>query len=293
MKSMTGCGHGECAEDGFKVSVELAAVNRRQAELVVSLPREWEGLEGIIRERIQESIARGRVTVRVFIEVGSSLLGARPRLNLDLARSYASELRSMARELDLAGSLSLDHILRVPGLFEASNELKDHEQIQPVLQKALDQAITALLAMRSREGLHLAEDLSSRVQIMRQSVERIRQQAPKVAENHHKLLLGRIRASGLASVVDDDERILKEIVLFADRSDISEELTRLESHFQQFEDCRQAAGSVGRTLDFLSQEINREINTISSKANDALISREAVNLKAELEKFREQAQNVE
>jgi uncharacterized protein (TIGR00255 family) len=147
--------------------------------------------------------------------------------------------------------------------------------------------------MREREGAHLAEDLMARIGTMRQSVEKIQQQAPQTAENYRKQLIERIKGAGIENIAPDDERLLKEIVLFADRSDISEELTRLQSHFKQFEDCRKSKEPVGRTLDFLAQEMNREINTIGSKANDAVISREVVTLKTELERFREQVQNVE
>ena len=147
--------------------------------------------------------------------------------------------------------------------------------------------------MRSREGDHLAEDLAARVAVMRKCVERVAKQAPRSAARYRQQLIERIQSAGLPAPAADDERLLKEIVYFADRSDITEELTRLQSHFQQFEHCRKAKAPVGRTLDFLAQEINREINTIGSKANDALISREVVTLKAELERFREQAQNVE
>jgi uncharacterized protein (TIGR00255 family) len=157
----------------------------------------------------------------------------------------------------------------------------------------LNQALAALVKMREREGAHLAKDLSARIGIMRAAVEKIQKQAPQTAENYRQQLLERIKAAGIENIAPDDDRLLKEIVLFADRSDISEELTRLQSHFQQFADCGKSKEPVGRTLDFLAQEMNREINTIGSKANDAVISREVVTLKAELEKFREQAQNVE
>jgi uncharacterized protein (TIGR00255 family) len=135
--------------------------------------------------------------------------------------------------------------------------------------------------------------LAVRIGVMRQSVEKIQKQVPQTAGNYRRQLLERIKSAGIENIAPDDERLLKEIVLFADRSDISEELTRLQSHFQQFEDCRKSKEPMGRTLDFLAQEMNREINTIGSKANDTVISREVVTLKAELEKFREQAQNVE
>jgi uncharacterized protein (TIGR00255 family) len=147
--------------------------------------------------------------------------------------------------------------------------------------------------MREREGVHLAQDLEKRISIMRRAATRIQQHAPKVARRYREQLVERIKAAGLEAPGADDDRLLKEVVYFADRSDISEELTRLQSHFKQFQDCRKSREPVGRTLDFLAQEMNREVNTIGSKANDSLISREVVTLKAELERFREQAQNVE
>jgi uncharacterized protein (TIGR00255 family) len=147
--------------------------------------------------------------------------------------------------------------------------------------------------MREREGTHMALDLQHRITVMRKAVAQIRKHAPMVARRYRQQLLERIKTAGLEAPSLEDDRLLKEVVYFADRSDISEELTRLQSHFQQFDDCRKSREPVGRMLDFLAQEMNREVNTIGSKANDSLISREVVTLKAELEKFREQAQNVE
>jgi uncharacterized protein (TIGR00255 family) len=147
--------------------------------------------------------------------------------------------------------------------------------------------------MRVREGGHLAKDLSARMKAISDAVARVQAQSPLVQQRYRENLIARVKNAGVELPNLDDERLLKEVVFFADRSDISEELTRLQSHFQQFEDCVKSAEPVGRTLDFLSQEMNREINTIGSKANDALISRDVVTVKAELEKFREQVQNVE
>jgi uncharacterized protein (TIGR00255 family) len=157
----------------------------------------------------------------------------------------------------------------------------------------LKTALEQLVRMRQREGKHLSQDLAKRVAAMRKATNQIQKHAPKVARRYREQLLTRIQEAGLSAPGTDDDRLLKEVVYFADRSDITEELTRLQSHFQQFEDCLQSGEPVGRTLDFLAQEMNREVNTIGSKANDSLISREVVRLKAELEKFREQAQNVE
>jgi uncharacterized protein (TIGR00255 family) len=292
MKSMTGYGRGECARDGFKITVELSAVNRRQTEISVNLPRELETLEAPIRDAINARIARGRVTARISIHAAEGM-SARMHLNLPLAKAYATELNRLAKQLKLPGTVTLDQIVRAPGVFQTDAELVEAEGIWPWVEKGLRQALDALVKMREREGAHLAEDLAARVGVLRKCAVRIQKQAPQTAENYRRQLQERIRSAGLENIAPDDERLLKEIVLFADRADISEELTRLQSHFHQFEDCRRSKEPVGRTLDFLAQEMNREINTIGSKANDALISREVVTLKAELEKFREQAQNVE
>ena len=293
MKSMTGYGRGGCAQNGFKITVELSAVNRRQSEISLNLPRELEMLEAPMRDVINAKIARGRVMARVSVHAGGDKLSARMHINLPLARAYTTELNRLARQLKLAGQVTLDQLIRAPGVLQTDEELVEAEKIWPVLEKALKPALAALVQMREREGEHLTQDLAARIAIMRKAVEKIQKQAPRTVENYRQQLVERIKSAGLESPAPDDERLLKEIVLFADRSDISEELTRLQSHFQQFEDCRKSREPVGRTLDFLAQEMNREVNTIGSKANDAAISREVVTLKAELEKFREQAQNVE
>ncbi len=290
---MTGYGRGDCAREGFKVTVELSSVNRKQAEISVNLPREMEMLEAQMRDLINRHIARGRLTVRVSFHAGAGKASARMHLNLPLAQAYARELGRLARQLKLAGPVSLDHLVRAPGVFQTDEELADAEHLWPAVEKALRQALAALVKTREREGAHLAEDLAAHAALMRHCAARVQAQAPQAAERYRQQLIERIKSAGLEAPAADDERLLKEIVFFADRSDISEELTRLQSHFQQFNDCVKSKEPVGRMLDFLAQEMNREINTIGSKANDALISREVVILKAELEKFREQAQNVE
>jgi uncharacterized protein (TIGR00255 family) len=293
MKSMTGYGRGDCARDGFKVTVELSSVNRKQTEISVNLPREMEMLEAPMRDAINRHIARGRLTVRVSLHAAEGKASARMHLNPPLAKAYARELGRLAKQLKLPGPVTLDQLLRAPGVFQTDEELAETENLWPAVEKALKQALAALVKTREREGAHLAQDLTARVTVMRKSAARIQTQAPRTTERYRQQLIARIQGAGLGTPATDDERLLKEIVLFADRSDISEELTRLQSHFKQFADCVKAKDPVGRMLDFLAQEMNREINTIGSKANDALISREVVTLKAELEKFREQAQNVE
>jgi uncharacterized protein (TIGR00255 family) len=292
MKSMTGYGWGECSQDGYKITVELSSVNRKQSEVAINLPRELEVLEAQMRDEINRCVARGRVTVRVTLHAAKDQ-PPRTLINEPLARAYTRELRRVAKELNLAGDLSLDVLLRAPGVMQGGAEEADAEDFWPAVQKALKEGLTMLVKMRTREGAALEKDLRGRVGVMRKAVARVQKQAPQVQERYRTQLLDRIQAAGIPAAQIDENRVLKEIVIFADRSDISEELTRLQSHFQQFDDCVKSAEPVGRTLDFLAQEMNREINTIGSKANDSLISREVVTLKTELEKFREQAMNVE
>jgi uncharacterized protein (TIGR00255 family) len=292
MKSMTGYGRGDCSQDGFKITVELSSVNRKQSEIFINLPREMEMLEAQMRDAINRHIARGRLTARVTLHAGGNS-AARMHLNVPLAKAYTRELNKLARQLKLSGSVTLDHLVRAPGVFQTDEQIAEEENFWPAVEKALDKALAALVKMRAREGAHLKQDLAERVTIMRHAATQVQMHAPKVAERYREQLIQRIKDARLEAPAADDERLLKEVVYFADRSDITEELTRLQSHFQQFEDCLKTDQPVGRTLDFLAQEMNREINTIGSKANDTLISREVVTLKAELEKFREQAQNVE
>lgn len=293
MKSMTGYGRGQCVQDGFKIVVELSSVNRKQAEISVTLPRDLETLEAPIRDVIHRQIARGRLMVRVTLHASRGQTAARMHLNVQLAKAYAHELAKLSRQLGLPDRVTLDHLTRAPGVFQTDAELVVEEDFWPSVEKALKQALRQMLAMREREGSHLDKDLAGRVATMRKAVAAVEKHAPNVTRRYREQLIERVKAAGLETPAPDDERLLKEIVYFADRSDITEEITRLKSHFKQFEDCRKSTEPVGRTLDFLAQEINREINTIGSKANDSVISRSVVTLKAELEKFREQVQNLE
>jgi uncharacterized protein (TIGR00255 family) len=259
----------------------------------VNLPRELEVLEAQIRDVINRYISRGRITTRVSLHAPTGKLFARMHLNAPLAKAYARELDRLAKQLRLPGPVTLDHLVRAPGVFQTDEDIAEAEDFWPTLKTALKQALAALVQMREREGVHLARDLAAHVGVMRKSATRIQKEAPEVQKRYREQLVARIKSAGLEAPAADDERLLKEVVLFADRSDISEELTRLQSHFHQFNDCLNAKEPVGRMFDFLAQEMNREVNTIGAKANDSLISCEVVRLKAELEKFREQAQNVE
>ena len=290
---MTGYGRGEYSQDGLKVTTEASSVNRKQAEVNVSLPREWESLELQVRDEVNKRIARGRLTIKVAMHAGESFYGNKVQLNVPLAKAYAKALANLAQDLNLSGSVSLDLLLRAPGVLRTEDEMEDAEAFWPVVQKSVLRALESLIRMRQREGTHLGQDLQARMGLMKKSLEQIRVRAPKMVQRYQEQLRLRIKKAGLDLPAADDDRLLKEVIYFADRSDISEELTRLESHFKQFASSLKSAEPVGRMLDFLAQEMNREINTIGSKTTDSLISREVVKLKAELEKVREQVQNVE
>ena len=293
MNSMTGYGRGSATHGGIRVTVELSSVNRKQADIQVNLPREVEALESRVRDEISRHLSRGRLTVRASLTASDAETARHLHVNHALARAYAREFTQLARELKLDAAVSLDTVLRAPGVLQAAPEATDAEDAWPALEQALAHGLKAMLRMRQREGRNLAKDLRGRITTLRTLAGRVAKRAPKVAARYREQLLERIRAAGLQELPADDERVLKEVAFFAERSDISEEITRLRSHFEQFQECVASDEPVGRMLDFLAQEMNREVNTIGSKANDSVLSRAVVSMKAELERFREQVQNVE
>ncbi len=288
---MTGYGRGEVDYDGVKFSVELNSVNRKQSEIMINAPREFAELEPRIRQTINEKLSRGRTTVLIASQVGGNGAG---RLALDtaLARSYRDAMHALQKELNAPGEITIGAILQAPGVMRFSENNLDGKEIWPVLEHALDDALLELIKMREREGKHLAKDLIHRLKVIRHEVKSVRGLFPEVVKKYRTALLERIQKAGL-NLSLDDERLLKEVSIFADRSDVSEELTRLESHLAQFAHHLRKNEPVGRTLEFITQEIARELNTLGAKANDAVISQHVVASKAELEKIREQIQNLE
>jgi len=291
MRSMTGYGRGETDDNGTKFSVELNSVNRKQSDIVINLPRDLAELEPRIRQTINESISRGRTNVVVSYHNGS---GSARKLALDteLARSYHDAMRALQKDLDAPGEITIGAILQAPGVMRAPEETIDSNAAWPAIERALRAALSELIKMREREGKHLAKDLIRRLKAMRKQIKEIRGLHPEVVKKYRASLLERIQRTGLP-ISTDDERLVKEITFFADRADISEELTRVESHLAQFAHHLRRHEPVGRTLEFITQEIFRELNTLGAKANDAAISQRVVLCKAELEKIREQIQNLE
>src|SRR5579863_2490106 len=197
MKSMTGCGRGECSRDGSKITVELSSVNRKQGEISVVLPRELEVLEAQIRDLVNASIARGRITARITLHSADGTRSSRVRLNVPLAKAYVRELKRLAHDLKISGPVTLDLLARAPGVFETDDEVADAEDFWPAVEKALQQALATLVKMREREGAHLAKDLASRVATMRKAAAEVKKLAPNVQKRYREQLLLRIQSAGL------------------------------------------------------------------------------------------------
>ncbi len=292
MRSMTGYGRGECAKDGYKFTVELNSINRKQSDIAINLPKEFVELEPRIRDEINAHLSRGRINVVVAYHRSEAKVEESVELDVALAKAYHRAIRKLHKELKLNGSLTLETILRAPGVMKLAEAAVDAEAIWPSVRTALQKAIAGLVKMREKEGKFLANDLGERLALLESGLEQIRKSAPEILTRYRQQLHARVKDAGL-DVPMDDERLLKEVVFFADRCDISEEVTRLASHLKQFRDCLKSNEPVGRTLDFLAQEMGREINTIGSKGNAAEVSQQVVKMKAELEKIREQVQNIE
>lgn len=293
IKSMTGFGSASANSDGCRVSVELSSVNRKQLDVVFRLPPQLAALESRIQKIIQEQISRGRISGSVQLEAANS--GAMMQIDQSRAEEAVKQLRRTAKKLNLTDDLSASMLLNIPGVLHFQG-LEKFAAAGPAgfqcVEKALTAALKKLNAMRLREGKALETDFLARLKLLERMLEQIKDRAPEIASNYRKKLFQGLDAAGLKNLAAD-ERVIKEIALFGERSDISEEITRLESHIQQFKKMLRSNEPAGRPLDFLAQEFFREINTIGSKANDLKITEQVVAFKTELERIREQIQNVE
>lgn len=298
VRSMTGFGRGEAVGDAGRLVVEVKAVNHRFAEVVVRMPRTLGVLEELIRKTVQGQVSRGRVDVFVTWEEGGRRAPV-VKVDKDLALAYYNALKEIA---DVTGSkieLTSDSLTRWSDVLTVEQAEIDPESQWPVLEQALADALSGLVAMREREGAALAADLRARMDRIEGLVQAIAERAPLVVEEYRERLQRRLEEL-LAPGTVDPARLAQEVAIFADRSDITEELKRLGSHLDQFRSVLAESGpegeapqAVGRKLDFLIQEMGREINTIGSKAQDLTITAAVVEVKTELEKVREQAQNIE
>ena len=291
LKSMTGYGRGEAANADYRLIIEIKAVNHRFLELSVRLPKQLNPLEDTVKKAIQGRLNRGKVDVFISLEEAESKQNAL-KVDTDLAIVYHKALVQVADCCQISPTVDARTVALFPGVVSLEKEEADLEALLPVLEDALNQALAALLAMREAEGASLQADLLSRNRNIAALVDAVRTAAPDVVATYAKKLRQRMEEL-LGEVVLDEARLANEVAFFADKSDISEELARMESHLRQFEGALGAGESIGRKLEFILQEMNREINTIGSKANDLFLSQQVIEAKSELEKMREQVQNVE
>lgn len=292
LSSMTGFGRGEATAHGWKTEVELSSVNRKQFDVRMNLPRSLSAMEAMVAGAIHKRVARGHVNVTVRVQMSSSAARGALVVDRQIARNAVKQVRKVATELKLPDDLKASSLLQIPDVLQRNLAPEDVEEAWPMVSRALEVAMKQLLAMRREEGRALQVDLSTRMLRLQKIVARIEKMAPRVAKRYRDALLRRLKIAEL-SISTKDPALLRELAIFADRSDISEELTRLNSHFGQVDKLMNSAKPVGRELDFLCQELFREINTTGSKANDDGIAREAIRFKAELEAVREQVQNIE
>jgi uncharacterized protein (TIGR00255 family) len=284
---MTGYGEGEVKTGRIKVKVEARSLNHRFCEIGVRIPRKYGTLEGRIRALVQKELSRGRVDLFIIIEETEE---KELEVDFQLAKGYAEAFSNLQKRLKLKGELGLDFLSKIPEIFRIKQ--KEGKEVWPLLKRALGQALAGLLAMRRKEGRRISKELEERIRKIERVTRKIENKSPQVLERYRKHLYERLRNS-LGDLEIDPARLGTEVSLFAGRSDISEETFRLLNHSKKFKDSLKEKEAVGRRLDFLVQEMNREANTLGSKANDYEISAQAIEIKEELEKVREQLQNVE
>lgn len=292
VRSMTGYGRGAATRNGIHAEVELSSVNRKQLDIVLSIPKTLSSLEARIHEEIAAVLVRGRISVDVTIRsVGAA---SRQRVHFDkaLAAAYRDVLREAASTLGVRDDIGIRMLTDLPGVLTLESPEEDPERVWPSLQQALRTALGALDRMRLREGRALAADLKKRIAFLQRISREIARLAPSAVERYRKTLVQRLEKLQLEGGMDES-RLEREVVLFAERSDITEECTRIASHLRQAGELIRGNEPAGKALDFLAQELNREINTIASKSSDAEISQRVVLFRAELERIREQAQNIQ
>lgn len=289
--SMTGYGRSEAEENSRKVTVELSSINHRYLDLNIRMPKTLAHLEDDVRKIIKQKIARGKMDVSIFC-YSTSEEDIEIIVNDSLCKGYVGAFRKIGETFGIEDDIKLSHLMGINDIVMIQKKAADSEEIIETLRKVLEKALEELTAMRLREGEALKQDILEKAEGLNQLLETITQRSHLVVEEYKKKLESRM-AVLLENISVDPNRIAAEVALFADKCAIDEELTRLKSHIQQLAAILEEDTVVGRKLDFLMQEMNREANTIGSKANDYETTRCVVELKTEIEKIREQVQNIE
>ncbi len=293
MRSMTGFGRGEKAASAYKITVEIKTVNHRYLDLNIRLPQALSALEDKIRRFIAGRLLRGRTEISVFFTETEQ---AERQINIDknMAMAYYRTLRDLSDFLALPPPSDVYPIAAQPGVISVEHAAYNLDVVWADMEAALQEAVEELIAMRSEEGKNIASDLARRVEALRALIEQAESRAPFVVTEYQRRFRERIQALLAGSAELDEARLVQETAIFADKTNFTEETVRLRSHLNQFQQAMTIKdGAVGRKLDFIVQEMNRETNTIASKANDFTVTNLTVEAKSEIEKIREQIQNIE
>lgn len=291
IKSMTGYGRYESVDAEKKVVIDLRSVNHRYCDINVKISRMYGYLEDKIKDYVGKRVHRGKIDVSVYFE---SYVCQNKAVSLDkgLLKNYYEVLSEIQSECNLESKIGLSDLTRFSDIFITRQEEQDQDAIWAVIAEALEKAVDDFEAMREREGARMAADLREKAQNVLSELAKVEELAPKLSEEYAARLRERMKEF-LADTPVDEPRFMTEVALMADKLCVNEEIVRLKSHFEELENILGEAEGIGRKLDFLVQEMNREVNTIGSKANDLNIAKCVVNMKAEIEKLREQIQNIE
>lgn len=290
MKSMTGYGRGRLELPQRSYLVEMKSVNHRYIDISVKLPKNISYLEENIKKQVQQSITRGKIDIYITFENNSSK-GKNVVINKELANIYIKELKELARENELAQAISVTEIAKFPEVLNVKN-IEEEDTIWQELSECLKMALDNFVQMKITEGNEIKIDLQQRLEEISQELEKICEYSTGLVEEYIVKLEGRIKELLKINAIDKD-RLAQEIVIYSDKCSIQEELTRLKSHIEQFRQLMEQETAVGKKIDFLIQEMNREVNTIGSKANNLNITKLVIELKTQLEDIREQIQNIE
>ena len=288
---MTGYGHAQAVIDGRDILVEIRSVNHRFFEFSARIPRAYGYLEEKLKSMVQKSISRGKIEVNVTvfnIEGKDALI----EVNKTIAAGYIEALTAANEQLGIKNDLALSHLLRIPDIFNVRKEQEDEEVIWDAVRQVAEEATNRFIDMRETEGRKIQEDLTAKLSNIRALVAAVEEKSPETTENYRNRLYNKLR-DVLENNNIDEQRILTEAAIFSEKTAVDEETVRLGSHLQQFETLMKSDETVGKKLDFLIQEFNREANTIGSKAQNIEITRIVVEMKSEIEKIREQIQNIE
>lgn len=291
MNSMTGFGKAQVKTKTGLFTVEVSSVNSRFLEVSVRVPRPFSALEYKVRERVSTGLDRGKVFVFVgFAEAADS--PTKSYVNEEAMMAVSRHLQTIGRKMKLAGEVTMSDLLQFPDVTHPDNNVVDEKLIWPVLEKAIDKALKGLMGMRGKEGAAMGRDMKQRLKLIAQANRMISSEAPKIVDKYRTRLYDRVQEL-LDNGKGDAGRVEQEIALFADRCDITEECTRLASHVDQYQGILRQKKPIGKQLNFLLQEMNREANTMASKATETCITTAVISLKEEMEKLREMVQNVE